>query len=88
MPRRLDSVSIHIDATEAREAAAVLQRWQGREGELPPALRAELRRLQAMKPERLFRLDESRPEQIAVVVIPELRALIANLRAREPASLI
>jgi len=70
-----------VDATEALEAAALLQAWRGRASELPAHLRAEVERLAQEEPEASAKVVAGR--ELVVELSPELRALLANLRALE-----
>lgn len=76
------SESVPIDSAEAIEACEVFERWRGRAGELPLWLREQFEALSAALPEKSVLMAPDGPG-FAVVLSPELRALVANLRARE-----
>ena len=78
----IESLIAPIDASELLEALAVLRVWEGREDQLPVALRAQVQRLlQACAPDEIAEVVPG-PE-IAVVLKPEVRAILATLRALE-----
>lgn len=75
-------LDLPIDATELLEAAAYLATWAGREEAIPLALRAQVQRVvQALAPDELTEIHTGR--EIAVVLKPEVRAVLASLRALE-----
>lgn len=73
-------MEIPIDAAEALEAVAVLVHWKARMAELPTGLRAQLAATIDLAGDSLEAIHEG--PGIAVVMTPDLRALVANLRAR------
>ena len=78
----IESLVAPIDASELLEALAVLRVWEGREDTLPLAVRAQVQRLvQACSPAELTEVLPG--AEIAVVLKPEVRAIIATLRALE-----
>lgn len=78
----VDKLEVPVDASELLEAYAYLRTWEGREETLPAALRAEVQRLvQANTPDELVETLVGR--EISIVLRPEVRAVLANLRALE-----
>lgn len=79
---QISSLDLPIDASELIEALAVLRVWEGREDELPTGLRAQVQRLvHACTPDEITEVRPGR--EIAVVLKPEVRAIIGTLRALE-----
>jgi hypothetical protein len=78
----VESLVMPIDASELVEALAILRVWDSRVEELPAHLRAQVQRvLQAFAPEEL--VDIQRGRETVVALKPEVRAVLANLRALE-----
>lgn len=74
------SISTPIDPEEVIEACAVFARWKGRGAELPAGLRAQMEAV-VTSGQSMEVTEEGRG--FALVLTPEVRALVANLRARD-----
>lgn len=73
-------ITVPVDSEEVFEACAVFARWKGRGDELPEALRIQMEAI--VTSGRSVEVLNEGPG-IAAVLTPEVRALVANLRARE-----
>lgn len=79
---QIETLEKPVDASELLEALEVLRAWEGREDQLPLALRAQVQRIvQASTPAELTEMLHGR--ELTVVLKPEVRAVIATLRALE-----
>lgn len=76
-------VEVNIDHSEVTEMIAVMDHWTGRSAQLPKALRDEINRLSVAGPGALVETVGSE-FNIELIASASLRALVANLRAREP----
>lgn len=81
---QIGAVTVPVDASEALEALAELLAWRARAAELPAHLRATLDELSARKPSELCDIQTGR--EVVASLKPEVRALLANLRALSPVS--
>jgi hypothetical protein len=72
-----------VQTEELQEALELFIRWEGRKNELPPVLRAELEAL-ARSPPVSIATVEMVGQVCQIILAPRLRALVGNLRAREP----
>jgi hypothetical protein len=78
----VEALVMPIDASELVEALAVLRVWDARVEELPTHIREQVSRvLAAFAPEEL--VDIQRGRETVVALKPEVRAVLANLRALE-----
>lgn len=80
----LASATFPVEAGELLEALAELKGWCGRGAELPAHLRQALDELAARRPADLCDIQSGR--ETVVSLKPEVRALLANLRALSPPS--
>jgi hypothetical protein len=69
-----------VDATEALEACAVMEAWRGRADQLPRHLGERLKAMAALSADDLVCVEVC-GGQIVVELKPEVRAIIAVLRA-------
>lgn len=76
------SLHVPVDNEEIVEACAVFARWKDRIAELPVSLRQEIDALLATYAEGTVEAVADGPG-VAFVLTPRVRALVANLRARE-----
>ncbi len=75
-------INFIFDCGEIDEALAVFGRWHGRVDQLPARVVAEFLRLMQAEPGQLIDHLEEGPVHV-VALKPEVRALVATLRAHE-----
>ncbi|HEY5411104.1 MAG TPA: hypothetical protein VIJ94_10305 [Caulobacteraceae bacterium] len=76
----MESVSMRVDYDEVDEAARELAHWNEHREELPGHLRQRIMAMEPARPRSIFAVERA-GDHLVVGLTPEVRALLASLRA-------